>query len=68
MMRGLEHLPCEEKLRELVLLNPEKRKLRVDLIDAYEFTGARLSGAQKRDNRHKLEHRKFHLNVRNNLL
>lgn len=28
MMRVLEHLSCEEKLRELVLINLEKRKLR----------------------------------------
>lgn len=77
MIRGLEQLSYEERLTDMWLFSLENRRLRGDLINAYQYLkggwqedGSRLFSVvpsdRTRGSRHKLEHGKFHLNIRKN--
>ena len=78
MIRGLDHLSYEERLRELGLFSLEKRRLQGDLIVAFQY----LKGPSKKErgklyiracsnrtkgNGFKLKESKFRLEVRKKL-
>lgn len=78
MIKDLEHLSWEERLRERELPSLVKGRLMRDLKDIYKYMkgehkedGARLCSevpsARTRGNGHKLTHRRFPLNIRKHL-
>jgi len=76
MIRGLEHLSYEERLSKLGLFSLEKRRLRGDLIAAFQYLkGAYRKGGEihfsklsccyrTKSNVFKLWEGKFRLNIR----
>jgi len=79
MMRGLQHLPYKERLRELGLFSLENRRLRGDLIAAFQdLKGAykqegkqlftRVDNSRTRGNDLKLKEGRLRLDVRGKLL
>ncbi|PKU48845.1 hypothetical protein llap_816 [Limosa lapponica baueri] len=75
MMRGLEYLSCEDRLRELGLFSLEKRRLQGGLIAAFQYLEgtyrrdgeglfARPCSDSMRDNGFKLEEGRFGLDIR----
>lgn len=78
IMKGLERLSYDERLKELKLYSLEKRKLREgrwlgDLISIWKYPKEECKedrtklfpmvlSARPRDDRHKLKCRRFHLN------
>jgi len=73
MMRALEHLSYEERLRELGLFSLKKRRLRGDLTNAYKYLegwcqedGAKLFSVVPSDRTRGNEPKMKHLNIRKN--
>ena len=78
IIRGMEQVFYEDRLRELVLFSLEKRRFQGELINnAYKYLMAEsqedearlfsvVPSDRTRCNRHRMEHSKFHTNMRNN--
>jgi len=75
MIRRMEHLSCEDRLRELGLFSLEKSRLQGDLLAAFQYlkgackkAGEGLFSDRTRGNGFKLKEGSFRLDARNSLL
>ena len=75
LIRGLEHLPYEDRLRELGLFSLEKRRLQRELVAAFQYLKwdykqegnqhfTQVDSDRTRGNGFKLKEEKFRLNAR----
>ena len=78
MIKGLEHLSYEERLRELGMLSLEKRRLQGDLVAAFQYLKesykkdgevlfTRVDNDRTRGNGLKLKEDRFRLDIRRKL-
>jgi len=75
MTQGVEHLSCEDRLRELGLFSLEKRRLQGDLIAAFQYLKgsnkkegnrllSRVCGDRTRENGFKIKEGRLRLDIR----
>ncbi|GAB0188788.1 hypothetical protein GRJ2_001344100 [Grus japonensis] len=73
LIRGLEHLSCEDRLKELGLFSLEKRRLQGDLIAAFQYLKGATGKLERdclqghgvtRDNVLKLKEGRFRLDIK----